>query len=117
MDEDEIKDNIEVKIEEKKEVKKIVEMESGVYHDGDKYLYKADEQFESCCMKCDKELVLYIGKMGISVSVLLFSFYMLQDPSNDVAYYTSTLSLLLGHFLNNPIMKDKKDNNAKDKKE
>jgi hypothetical protein len=90
--------------------KKITKIESGVFHDDHgKLLYAPDEQFESCCMRCDKELVLYIGKMGISVSVLLFSFYMLQNKENDIAYYTSTISLLLGHFLNNSIKNDKKD--------
>jgi len=111
---EEKKENIAIDIEkgEKRETV-IVKHDSGVYHDGKKYLYAPDEEFKSCCMSCDKELVLYIGKMTISISVLLFSFYMLQDKDNDVAYYTSTLSLLLGHFLNNSIKNDKKEKTEK----
>ena len=113
-----IKENINkvenVSINIKEEKKDLMKMESGIYHDGKKYLYEPDEEFKSCCMTCDKELVLYIGKMSISISVLLFSFYMLQNPENDVAYYTSTLSLLLGHFLNNSIKNS--NNNEKENK-
>ena len=113
-----IKENINkvenVSINIKEEKKDLMKMESGIYHDGKKYLYEPDEEFKSCCMTCDKELVLYIGKMSISISVLLFSFYMLQNPENDVSYYTSTLSLLLGHFLNNSIKNS--NNNEKENK-
>ena len=113
-----IKENINkvenVSINIKEEKKDLMKMESGIYHDGKKYLYEPDEEFKSCCMTCDKELVLYIGKMSISISVLLFSFYMLQNPENDVSYYTSTLSLLLGHFLNNSIKSS--NNNEKENK-
>lgn len=91
----------------------IVKKESGVYHDGKRLLYEPDEEFKSCCFTIDKECVYYCGKMTISMSVLAFSFLMLQNPANDVAFYTSTISLLLGHFLNNPTGKDKKDKNQK----
>ena len=47
--------------------------------------------------------------MIISMSVLAFSFLMLQNPANDVAFYTSTISLLLGHFLNTPTKNKQKE--------
>ena len=92
---------------EKKQNKKIIKVEEGLYHDGKKLLYEPDEEFKSCCFSMDKECVYYCGKMTISMSVLVFSFLMLQNPVNDVAFYTSTISLLLGHFLNTPTAKDK----------
>lgn len=85
----------------------IIKQESGVYHDGKRLLYEPDETFRSCCFEVDKDCVYYCGKMVISMSVLGFSFLMLQNPANDVAFYTSTISLLLGHFLNTPTSKDK----------
>mgnify|MGYP003135240789 CR=1 FL=1 len=74
--------------------------EKSIKVNGKRLLFEPDEEFKSCCFECDKELVLYFGKMIISGSVLGFSFIMLQNPANDVAFYTSTISLLLGHFLN-----------------
>ena len=80
----------------------IQKLESGIYHDEHgKLLYKPDEEFESCCFKCDKPLCLYIGKMFISVSVLFFCMFMLQFKENSAEFYTGTIAGLLGHFLNN----------------
>lgn len=97
----------------KKQNLSIVKKEEGVYHDGKRLLYEPDEEFKSCCFSMDKECCYYIGKMTISMSVLAFSFLMLQNPANDVAFYTSTISLLLGHFLNNPTGKNKEGKNQK----
>ena len=58
-----------------------------------------DVVWDSCCLRCDKDIVVYLGKMFVAISVLVFSFLMLQNTANDAAYYTSTISLLLGHFL------------------
>jgi len=91
----------------------IVKKESGVYHDGKRLLYEPDEEFKSCCFDCDKEFVFYIGKMSISLLVLSFSFLMLQNPANDVAFYTSTISLLLGHYLNQNTAKEKREKKEK----
>ena len=104
---EEQKDNVIIKIKEQPE---LIKQESGVYHNGKRLLYEPDEEFKSCCFEVDKECVYYIGKMMVSMSVLAFSFIMLQNPKNDVAFYTSTISLLLGHFLNTPTTnKNKKD--------
>ncbi len=94
------------KIEKKQN--KIIKKDSETFHDEHgRLLYEPDEEFKSCCFSMDKECVYYCGKMTISMSVLVFSFLMLQNPVNDVAFYTSTISLLLGHFLNTPTAKDK----------
>jgi len=84
--------------------------------DGKKYLHEADEEFESCCFKCDKPLCLYIGKYTISLLVLVFCFMMLQDKSNSAEFYTGTIAGLLGHYLNTPIaqLSGKKDKDKKD---
>jgi hypothetical protein len=100
------KENIVINV---KEPKQLIKQESGVYHDGNRLLYEPDEEFKSCCFEVDKECAYYIGKMIISMSVLAFSFLMLQNPANDVAFYTSTISLLLGHFLNTPTKNKQKE--------
>ena len=51
--------------------------------------------------------------MSISLLVLSFSFLMLQNPANDVAFYTSTISLLLGHYLNQNTAKEKREKKEK----
>ena len=109
---DEQKENVVIDV--KDEPLQIIKKESGVYHDGKKLLYAPDEEFKSCCFEIDKECAYYIGKMIISMSVLAFSFLMLQNPANDVAFYTSTKILLLGHFLNTPTNQNKKDKQKKD---
>tara|TARA_Y100000004_G_C8879970_1_gene397157 strand:- start:260 stop:619 length:360 start_codon:yes stop_codon:yes gene_type:complete len=107
---DEQKENVVIDIKQPTE---LIKQESGIYHDGKRYLYEPDEEFKSCCFNIDKECAYYIGKMIISMSVLAFSFLMLQNPANDVAFYTSTISLLLGHFLNTPTNQNKKDKQNK----
>jgi len=95
------KENLKIEIKEKDNIEKI---ESGVFHnEHGKLLYKPDEEFESCCFKCDKPLCLYIGKMFISVSVLFFCMFMLQNKENSAEFYTGTIAGLLAHFLNTSI--------------
>ena len=91
----------------------IREVEDGVLHDGEKYLYKPDEEFQSCCFKCDKPLCLHISKMFVSVSVLFFCMFMLQDKANSAEFYTGTIAGLLGHYLNNSIPQTEKKNPRK----
>ena len=79
------------------------EIEDGVVHDGQRYLYKPDEEFKSCCFSCDKPLCLHISKMFVSVAVLFFCMFMLQDKANSAEFYTGTIAGLLGHYLNNSI--------------
>lgn len=107
------KNEIKIEIEDDPKTQ-IVKKESGVYHDGKRLLYEPDETFKSCCFEVDKDCVYYCGKMIISISVLAFSFLMLQNPANDVAFYTSTISLLLGHFLNTPTTQKENKEKKKD---
>ena len=74
----------------------------------DKLMYEPDDEFEmkTCCGSLcgiDKPLCLYMGKFSISVGVLVFCFFMLQDKSNSAEFYTGTIAGLLGHYLNTPI--------------
>lgn len=105
----ETKENVVIPISPKKREN---ENENHIMVDGKKYLHEPDDEFESCCFKCDKPLCLYIGKFSISVAVLLFCFFMLQDRGNSAEFYTGTIAGLLGHYLNTPISqlssKDKK---------
>ena len=104
----ETKENVIIPISpKKKEIDHIVK-------DGKKYLHEPDEEFESCCFKCDKPLCLYIGKFSISVAVLLFCFFMLQDRGNSAEFYTGTIAGLLGHYLNTPIAQTKKKDKDKE---
>ena len=106
----ETKENVIVPISPKKKD------EDHIVIDGKKYLHEPDEEFESCCFKCDKPLCLYIGKYTISLLVLVFCFMMLQDKSNSAEFYTGTIAGLLGHYLNTPIaqLSGKKDKDKKD---
>ena len=107
----ETKENVIVPISPKKKKE-----DDHIMIDGKKYLHEPDEEFESCCFKCDKPLCLYIGKYTISLLVLVFCFMMLQDKSNSAEFYTGTIAGLLGHYLNTPIsqLSGKKDKDKKD---
>jgi hypothetical protein len=104
-----VNNNSETKIDIAKPRNEIVkqrslrEIEDGVLHDGERYLYKPDEEFKSCCFSCDKPLCLHISKMFVSVAVLFFCMFMLQDKANSAEFYTGTIAGLLGHYLNNSI--------------
>jgi len=94
-----------------------IKKDDAVIVDGKKYLHEPDEEFESCCFKCDKPLCLYIGKFSISVAVMLFCFFMLQDKANSAEFYTGTIAGLLGHYLNTPIATPPKRTDKKDKED
>ena len=94
---------IDVKNEKKKA---IVKKESGVYHDGKKLLYEPDEEFEvkSCCgshCSVEKGYLEFIAKFVISSAVLSFSMFQLALGEGDTSYFASTISLILGIYINN----------------
>lgn len=106
-------------MEEKKqstivEMKQIKKLEEGVYHDGDKHLYEEppDEQWDCLCLKCDKDLILHLTRVMISGSVLAFCMVQLANGKGDSAFYSSTLSLILGAFLS--VQSSNNSNNKKD---
>ena len=114
----EIKENTHVKIDildQDLKPKEIVKKDSGVYHDGKRLLYEQDEEFElrSCCgsaCNIDKGFLEFIAKFIISGSVLGFSMMQLASGNGDKSYFASTISLILGIYINNT------DGKSKDKK-
>tara|TARA_Y100000401_G_scaffold114155_1_gene115814 strand:- start:195 stop:542 length:348 start_codon:yes stop_codon:yes gene_type:complete len=95
-------DNVKIDIKEDKIVKK----ESGVYHNGKKLLYEKDEEFEikSCCgsmCSIEKPYLEFIAKFIISTAVLSFSMFQLAMGNGDTSYFASTISLILGIYINN----------------
>lgn len=106
---DEEKDNIVIDIKKSP---------SFIMKDGKKMLYEADEEFEvkSCCgsvCNIDKEYLQFLAKFFISSAVLAFSMLQLSTGNGDKSYFASTISLILGIYINDT--KDKKD--KKDKKD
>ena len=84
------------------EMKEIKKLENGVYHDGEKHLYSdpPDVEWNCCgCLSCDKDLIVYLSRVLISSSVLAFCMIQLANGKGDNAFYSSTLSLILGAFL------------------
>ena len=88
---------------------KIKKIQDGVYHDGEKMLYETapDEQWDCLCMRCDKELLEHLTKVLISGSVLSFCMLMLWTQNGDSAFYSSTISLILGTFLGTQMTQSK----------
>ena len=58
-----------------------------------------EEVWDCLCLHCDKELVLHLTRVLISSSVLAFCMLQLANGNGDNAFYSSTLSLILGAFL------------------
>jgi len=108
------KNNINVDIENQNQ---IIKKESGVYHDGKTLLYEKDDEFEvkSCCgsmCSIEKPYLEFLAKFIISSAVLTFSMFQLATGSDDPSYFASTISLILGIYINN-----KDDNKKKERKE
>ena len=61
--------------------------------------FEPDVTWESGCLRMDKDFVRYLGQLLVSGAVLAFSFVQLTREGVDVAYYSSTVSLILGTFL------------------
>ena len=67
-------------------------------------LHEPDEEFtvKTCCgqvTSCDKPLLEFLARFAISTSVLAFCFVQLASGVGDSAYYSATVSLVLGTFL------------------
>ena len=103
VEQKEQKENIVINV---KEPKQLIKQESGVYHDGNRLLYEKDEEFEvkSCCgsmCSIEKGYLEFIAKFIISGSVLSFSMFQLANGNGDTSYFASTISLILGIYINN----------------
>jgi len=113
-----------IKVEEKREIEQNLKVDvkkspSFIIKDGKKMLYEADEEFEvkSCCgsvCNIDKEYLEFIAKFIISSAVLAFSMLQLATggAGSDKSYFASTISLILGIYINDTKQKvnKKKDN-------
>jgi len=108
--EEKTKDISNVKIE-------IKDKEEGVYFDGKKLLYEPDTDYElkSCCgmtvCNIEKPLLEVLLKFIISASVLTFSMIQMANNRGDTSYFASSISLILGIYINNS-----QDKNEKKKK-
>jgi len=91
----------------------IVKIDSGIIHDGEKYLYKQDKEWQCACLSGDKDLIIFIFKCLISGAVLGFCMFMLIRKSTD-GFYISTISLILGGVMGS--QNSTVDNNSKSKK-
>ena len=61
---------------------------------------EVDEQWNMCCLRCEVGLIVYLGKYIISLLVLLFCMYMLQDSNNQgKEYYSAQISFILGVYV------------------
>lgn len=62
--------------------------------------------WKSCCLYTNKDAVLYLGQISVTVMVLIFSFYSIiysDGECNTTAPYFSLISFLLGKLLSNAI--------------
>lgn len=105
--EEEKLEKIELKIDKNDEKKnKIIKNEKGVYHDGKTLLYEPDRDLElkSCCgltlCNIEKPLLEILLKFIVSASVLSFSMYQLGHNRGDSSFFASTISLILGIYIN-----------------
>jgi hypothetical protein len=67
---------------------------------------KEDDEWKSCCLKVDKNMVKYIVQVGILSGLILFSASMLviEKECNSQRNYSSLLMICLGVFLPQPKM-------------
>lgn len=114
-----VKSNQNIKVDINKtqqKENKIIKKDSETFHDEHgRLLFKPDEEFEvkSCCgsaCNIDKGYLEFIAKFVISSAVLAFSMFQLATGSGDTSYFASTISLILGIYINN------KDDNKQRKK-
>lgn len=109
-------ETVKIDINKKVANEKIIKKESGIYQtEHGTLLYKPDSKFDCLCLSCDKELIVHLTKLLISSTVLLFSMVMLWYKNGDSAFYSSTISLILGTFLGTQ-MNQNNNNNSKNSK-
>jgi len=100
---EETKNENDVESQQKVNIESITKKEDGIYHDGKKLLYEADEEFElkSCCgsmCTVDKPFLEFLAKTIVSLSVLGFCFIQLTNGEQS-EFASSTISLILGTYL------------------
>ena len=71
--------------------------------------YHLKNEYRSCCgSSIDKELMNYLGTLGICSVVLVFSFIAVSQKNEDKEVYFTFISMIIGLFMNNPKVKNKK---------
>jgi hypothetical protein len=91
IQETKVPNNVIIPIQEKEEKPK---------QDNQIDIVEVDEQWNMCCLKCEVGLIVYLGKYIISLLVLLFCMYMLQDSNNQgKEYYSAQISFILGVYV------------------
>ena len=58
--------------------------------------------WQSCCFECDREVVLYVTKTMITVSILAFAMFSIAsntDPCKDMAFPTGLIGMIAGSFI------------------
>jgi hypothetical protein len=88
-------------------------MEPIITNDDEKKVYPniEENEYRSCCFRCDKELVKYLTAISISYIILGLSIYKLiiiNGSNEDKSIYISLITLILGIQTNGPIVKNKK---------
>jgi len=81
-----------------------------------KIIIEKDTEYEvkSCCgsiCSIEKPYLEFIAKFIISGSVLAFSMIQLANNRGDTSYFASTISLILGIYINNKTEKREKKEN------
>jgi hypothetical protein len=80
-------------------------MEPIITNDDEKKVYPniEENEYRSCCFRCDKELVKYLTAISISYIILGLSIYKLiiiNGSNEDTSIYISLITLILGIFTN-----------------
>lgn len=80
-------------------------MEPIITNDDEKKVYPniEENEYRSCCFRCDKELVKYLTAISISYIILGLSIYKLiiiNGSNEDKSIYISLITLILGIFTN-----------------
>ena len=70
-------------------------------------LSESSEVWRSCCIKVDKQMVMYLTTMGILGGIIVFCCIQLTrlDDCNSQATYISLLSAMVGLIIPSPVMR------------
>jgi len=115
IQESKVPTNVIIPIQEKEQAKQI---QAKQIQDNQVDIVEVDEQWNMCCLKCEVGLIVYLGKYIISLLVLLFCMYMLQDSNNQgKEYYSAQISFILGVYVGVQGNNNHSNNTKNDKKE
>jgi hypothetical protein len=58
--------------------------------------------WQSCCLNCDRDVVMYLSKLLFSLTILTFAIYTVlsnDDPCRDLSFPTGLIGTILGSFV------------------